>query len=81
MSARVRLPLGLEDLLRSQVEMCIAEANLGAEDTGIAKRYLIDQWSQIEIAAELGWARSTVSCHVWYILHKIEQTAKKLGLT
>ena len=80
-SARARLPEGLDDLLRSQMELCIAEANLGEEDTVIARRYLLDHWAQIDIAAELGWARSTVSDRVARILIKTEKTAKKLRLT
>ena len=80
-SARVRLPRGLDDLLRSEMETCIVQANLGRDDTEIAKRYLIDQWPQIDIAAELGWTRSTVSIHVSRIVPKVEFTAKKLRLT
>ena len=80
-SARVRLPRGLDDLLRSEMEICITQANLGRDDTEIAKRYLIDQWPQIDIAAELGWTRSTVSLHVSRIVPKVEFTAKKLRLT
>ena len=54
MSARVKLPPPLDKLLRSQMETAIREANLGNDDTDIAKRYLIDQIPQIEIAAEFG---------------------------
>lgn len=80
-SARAKLPRGLEDLLRSEMEICIEQANLGHDDTEIAKRYLIDQWAQIDIAAELGWTRSTVSIHVSRIVPKVEYTAEKLRLT
>ena len=80
-SARVRLPRGLDDLLRSEMEICIEQANLGQNDTVIARRYLIDQWAQIDIAAEFGWTRSTVSVHVARIVPKVENTAKKLRLT
>lgn len=80
-SARVKLPLGLEGLLRSEMEICINEANLGQDDTVIAKRYLIDRWPQIDIAAELGWTRSTVSCHISNLLKKVEYTAHKLRFT
>ena len=61
MCSRVSLPESLEPLLKSEMEHCIEQANLGRYDTMIAKRYLIDQWAQIEIAAELGWNRTTVS--------------------
>lgn len=79
-SARVRLPRGLDDLLRSEMELCITQANLGQEDTEIAKRYLIDQWAQIDIAAELGWTRSTVSIHIARIVSKVDTTARKLHI-
>ena len=80
-SARLRLPGGLGDLLLAEMELCISQSNLGRDDTFIAKRYLIDQWPQIEIAAELGWARSTVSGRVPRILQKVQLTAQKLGMT
>ena len=68
MSARVKLPPPLDKLLRSQMETAIREANLGNDDTDIAKRYLIDQIPQIEIAAEFGWERSTISRRISRIL-------------
>lgn len=79
--ARVRYPVGLGDLLRSEMEVCIEQANLGRDDTLIAKRYLIDHWAQIDVAAELGWCRSTVSARMPYILNKVEHTAQKLGMS
>lgn len=79
-SARVQLPDALEGLLRSEMEACITQANLGNDDTLIAKRYLISQVPQIEIAAELGWTRSTVSAHVNRVLKKVEHTAQKLNM-
>jgi hypothetical protein len=80
-SARVRMPRGLNDLLRSEMELCIEQANLGRDDTVIARRYLIDQWPQIDIAAEFGWTRSTISGRVSRIVPKVEKTAKKLNLS
>ena len=47
--------------MRSEMETAIREANLGNDDTDIARRYLIDQVPQIDIAAEFGWERSTIS--------------------
>ena len=79
-SARVRLPSYLDGLLRSQMLTCIEEANLGQTDTQVAKRYLIDQWAQIEIAAELGCVKSTVSMRMPRILSKVQATAKKLNM-
>lgn len=78
MSARVKLPPPLDKLLRSQMETAIREANLGNDDTDIAKRYLIDQIPQIEIAAEFGWERSTTSRRISRILLKVENAADKL---
>lgn len=80
-SARVRLPSDLDGLMRSEMLTCIEESNLGLIDTAVAKRYLIDQWPQIEIAAELGWTRSTVSVRMPRILKKVQATAKKLHMT
>ena len=77
-AARVRLPDSLDGLMRSQMEMAIREANLGNDDTDIAKRYLIDQIPQIEIAAEFGWERSTISRRISRILLKVENAADKL---
>lgn len=79
-AARIILPACLDCLLRSEMELCIEEANLGTIDTLVAKRYLIDKWPQIEIAAELGWNRCTVSEHVSLILKKVQKTACKLNL-
>jgi len=80
-AARVSLPACLDCLLRSEMERTIEEANLGTVNTLVAKRYLIDQWPQIEIAAEMGWTRSTVSERIPKILRKVESAARKLGLT
>ena len=77
-AARVSLPDDLEGMLRSDLLLCIEEANLGQNDTTVAKRYLIDQWAQIDIAAELGWGRSTVSERVPRILRKVRAAATQL---
>ena len=74
----MKLPPPLDKLLRSQMETAIREANLGNDDTDIAKRYLIDQIPQIEIAAEFGWERSTISRRISRILLKVENAADKL---
>lgn len=79
-SARVRLPSDLDGLMRSEMLTCIEESNLGQTDTTVAKRYLIDQWAQIDIAAELGWGKSTVSVRMPRILRKVQATARKLNM-
>ncbi len=81
MFCRVVLPESLDTLLKQEMETAIEQANLGRDDTLIARRYLIDQWAQIDIAAELGWGRSTVSSRIPRILKKVEQAAQKIGLT
>lgn len=78
-SARVSLPPELEALLRSEMLECIEEANLGQTDTTVAKRYLIDQWAQIDIAAELGCGRTTISDRIPRILSKVRHAATVLG--
>lgn len=67
--------------MRSEMETAIQEANLGNDDTDIAWRYLIDQVPQIDIAAEFGWERSTISHRLKRILRKVESTAQKLHFT
>lgn len=80
-AARLTLPACLDCLLKSEMERTIDEANLGTVNTLVAKRYLIDQWPQIEIAAEMGWTRSTVSERIPKILAKVENAARRMGLT
>jgi hypothetical protein len=80
MAARVKLSACLDGLLKSEMERCIEEANLGTQNTLVAKRYLIDRWPQIEIAAEMGWHRSVISERMPGILQRVEAAAKKMGL-
>lgn len=79
-AARIRLPDDLEELLLDEMELCIEQSNLGQIDTLIARRYLISQLPQIEIAAELGWTRSTVSKHIPRIVQKVQLAANRLNL-
>lgn len=60
-ASRVRMPRSLELLLRTELEEAIAQANLGNFDTVIAKKYLIEQVPQIDIAEELGYGRTTIT--------------------
>ena len=78
MSARVKLPPELADLLRSELDTAIKEAALHRDDDLIARRYIIDKWCQIDIAAELGWERSTVSRHIPYILDEVKRAEKRI---
>ena len=79
--ARVRLPLGLVGLMRSETEAAIDEANLGRDDTLIARMYLIDQIPQIDIGIELDLDRSTISKRLPKILDKVEQTAHRMNIS
>lgn len=79
-NARVRLPGSLGQLLRSEMETAISEANLGNSDSLIAKRYIIEHIPQIDIAIELDMERSTVSKRMPFIIKRIEQTAQRLKL-
>lgn len=79
MSARVKLPPELADLLRSELDRAITEAALHRDDELIARRYIIDKWCQIDIAAELGWERSTVSRHIPYILDEVKRAENRFA--
>jgi DNA-directed RNA polymerase specialized sigma subunit len=80
-SARVRLPGSLGQLLRSEMEKAISEANLGNSDSLIAKRYFLERIPQMDIAAELDIERSTISRRLPFIIERIEKTAQRLNLT
>lgn len=78
MSARVKLPEPLDKLLRSELETAIEEAALHRDDELIARRYIVEKWPQMDIAAELGWRRATVGDHVKYILPRVSDVADRL---
>ena len=80
MYTRVKLPETLSNLLWSEMERVIREANLGNDDTLIATRYLIEHIPQIDIAAEFGCDRSTISKRMPHILDKVERTAHRLEM-
>ncbi len=80
-SARVRLPGSLGQLLRSEMETAISEANLGNSDSLIAKRYFVDRIPQIDIAIEMDMERSTISRRLPRIIAQIERAAQRLKLT
>ena len=77
-AARIKLPHSLELLLRVEMEQAIEQANLGTFDTFVAKKYLIEQVPQIDIAEELGYDRTVVSRRVKLILPRVEYAAKRL---
>lgn len=51
----------LGKMTKSEAERVIAEANLGDEDEQIARLYLMRQQPQEDIAAQMGYERSTIS--------------------
>lgn len=79
--ARVRLPVELVGLLKRDLETAIDQANLGEKDTLIARRYLIDQVPQIDIAVEIGMERSTISRRLPRILGRVLWAAERMGMT
>lgn len=77
-AARIKLPHSLELLLKDQMEQAIEQANLGTFGTFVAKKYLIEQVPQIDIAVEIGYDRTVVSRRVKQILPRVEYAAKVL---
>ena len=77
-AARIKLPRSLELLLRVEMEEAIEQANLGTFDTFVAKKYLIEQVPQIDIAEEIGYDRSVVTRRVKNILPRVEYAAMRL---
>jgi hypothetical protein len=84
--ARPRTPSKLSDLTRKEWIELLEQAALGVEDSYIAKRYLLDEIAQIDIAEELGdqvgicYSRSTMSRRLPAIIGKVERTANKIGI-
>lgn len=61
MSAKIRLPQGLTRLTRTELERVVTESALSKTDEIIATRYVIDKYTQIDTAAEIGWRRQAVA--------------------
>jgi len=79
MSARVKLPDSLSQLMRSELKQVVYESALGEKDTLIVTRYIIEKIPQIDIAAEFGYERSTISRKLNKILPKVVNTAIRLS--
>ena len=62
----------LGSMTRSVAERVIYEANLGAEDTKIARMYYIERLPQIEIAAEMQVDRKTISERLRWINRRMK---------
>ena len=76
--ARIRLPDDPEHLTKDEMIRSIDQACLGVEDTLIAQQYLLDRLPQVDVAAEIGCDRSTISRRLPYIIAKVQDTAKRL---
>ena len=71
--ARARPAEGeLGSMTRSVAERVIYEANLGAEDTKIARMYYIERLPQIEIAEEMQLDRKTISERLRWINERMK---------
>ena len=62
----------LGSMTRSVAERVIYEANLGAEDTKIARMYYIERMPQIEIAEEMRMDRKTISDRLRWINRRMK---------
>ena len=69
----------LGSMTRSVAERVIYEANLGAEDTKIARMYYIERLPQIEIAAELQMDRKTISERLRWINRRMKTAWQETG--
>ena len=77
--ARMTLPPELEGMTRKGMETVIREANLGKEDSRIAKLYYVDKLPQVDIATELYLGRATVQRRLPGILQRMERASKILN--
>ena len=76
--ARARPAEGeLGSMTRTVAERVIYEANLGAEDTKIARMYYIERLPQIEIAEEMQMDRKTISERLRWINGRMKTVWQK----
>ena len=76
--ARVKLPPELQRLNKSQFINAIDEANLGAVDNAIARRYLLDRIPQADVAEEFGVTRLTITRRMHSISERVVSAALKI---
>lgn len=69
----------LGSMTRTVAERVIYEANLGAEDTKIARMYYIERLPQIEIAEEMRMDRKTISERLRWINERMKAAWKEMG--
>lgn len=77
--ARMTLPPELEHMTRQGMETVIREANLGREDTQIARLYYVDKLPQVDVATELYLGRATVQRQLPDILRRMQRTSRLLN--
>lgn len=75
--ARVRIDPQLAALPRSAWEGLIHEANLGDEDSDLARRYFIQKQCQIDIAIDKDMGCRTVQRRLTTAKRSIEQVYRK----
>lgn len=78
--ARFRLPGEIADMTRSEMELAIREARLDKLSEDIARLYLVDGIAQMDVAAELYIARSTVGRRIPAIVARIDNAAQRLKI-
>lgn len=76
--ARIRIEPELAALSRSEWEKLIYEANLGAEDSDLAKRYFIDHQCQIDIAIDKDTDRTQISRRLGRMRRRLQDVYKKI---
>ena len=76
---RMTLPPELERMTRQGMETVIREANLGREDTQIARLYYVDKLPQVDVATELYLGRATVQRRLPDILRRMQRTSRLLN--
>lgn len=77
--ARITMPPELERMTRQGMETVIREANLGREDTQIARLYYVDKLPQVDVATELYLGRATVQRRLPDILRRMQRTSRLLN--
>lgn len=75
---RGKLPPELDTLLTSELKRAIREANLGRENSQIARRYFIDRAAMIDIGEEIGLDRSAISRRLKDITPRVAEATRKL---
>ncbi len=76
--ARIRLPPELQVLTKGEMAEVIEQANVGTENEKIARLYFMDRMPQVDVAAELYLAQSTIKRRLPKILSKMQIAEKRL---